>query len=42
MVTSIFEKKEIPDLLDQQNCHKELLQVNDKGLLPSLTTFLLQ
>ena len=42
MVTSMIEKKEVPELLNQDNCHKQLLQVNDKGLLPSLTTFLLQ
>ena len=42
MVTSIIDKKEVPALLDQQNMHKDLLQVNQKGLLPSLTTFLLQ
>ena len=42
MVSGIIEKKDVPDLLDQFAAHKELLQVNDKGLLPSLTTFLLQ
>jgi hypothetical protein len=42
MVTNIIEKKEIPEILDQQMGHKDLFQVNDKGLLPSLTIFLLQ
>lgn len=42
MVTSILEKKEIPELLDSTNGHKDLFQTNEKGLLPSLTTFLLQ
>jgi hypothetical protein len=42
MVTNILEKKEIPELLDPQNGHKNLFQTNEKGLLPSLTTFLLQ
>ena len=42
MVTSILERKEIPELLDSANGHKDLFQTNEKGLLPSLTTFLLQ
>lgn len=28
IVTSIIERKDVPDLLDQQLAHKELLQVN--------------
>ena len=42
MVTSIIEKKEIPELLDAQGGCKELFVTNGKGLLSSLTTFLLQ
>lgn len=42
MVTNIIDKKEIPEILDTQFGHKDLFQINDKGLLPSLTIFLLQ
>ena len=42
MVTGILERKDVPELLDVANGHKDLFERSDKGLLPSLTTFLLQ
>lgn len=42
MVTSILDKKEVPELIDLNAGHKDLFETNEKGLLPSLTTFLLQ
>ena len=42
MVTGILERKEVPELLDPANGHKDLFERSDKGLFPSLTTFLLQ
>lgn len=42
MVSGILDRKEVPDLLDVNNGNKDLFERSDKGLLPSLTTFLLQ
>lgn len=42
IVTGILDRKEVPEPLDINAGHKSLFEKNDKGLLPSLTTFLLQ
>jgi dynein heavy chain len=42
IVSGVLERKEVPELLDLAVGHKTLFEKNDKGLLPSLSTFLIQ
>ena len=42
MINGILERKDVPDLLDTVNAQKDLFQVNEKNLMASLSTFLLQ
>lgn len=42
IVSGILDKKEVPEPMDINAGHKSLFERNHKGLLPSLTTFLLQ
>jgi dynein heavy chain len=41
-VSGILDRKEVPELIDNSIGHKSFFEVNEKGLLPSLTTFLIQ
>lgn len=42
IVSGILDRKEVPEPIDINSGHKTLFEKNDRGLLPSLTTFLLQ